>query len=107
MSTMKRKLRKLTDAQEAKVQAQIASDADATEASDAALKKAKPFAQAFPDLAESIRRGRGRPALANPRQQISLRLDGDVIAKFKSTGKGWQGRINGILKRSASRLVLK
>ena len=50
---------------------------------------------------EAIRRGRGRPALANLRKQISLRLDGDVIAKFKSTGKGWQGRVNEALRKAA------
>ncbi|ODT80657.1 MAG: hypothetical protein ABS76_15740 [Pelagibacterium sp. SCN 64-44] len=58
----------------------------------------RPFVEVFPDLAESIRRARGRPKLAAPRQQISLRLDPDVIEKFKVTGKGWQSRINDVLK---------
>ena len=93
MSNIMRKRRNLTDAEEAAIQAQIASDADASEATDAELALAKPFAEAFPDLMEVIRRGRGRPAIANPRKQISLRLDGDVIEKFKATGKGWQGRV--------------
>lgn len=59
---------------------------------------ARPFAEVFPDLAESIRRSRGRPKVDSPRQQISLRLDPDVIEKFKATGKGWQSRINDVLK---------
>jgi uncharacterized protein (DUF4415 family) len=50
---------------------------------------------------EVIRRGRGRPAIANPRKQVSLRLDGDVIEKFKSTGKGWQSRVNDALRKAA------
>ena len=62
------------------------------------FKNARPFAEVFPDLAESIRRSRGRPKVAAPRQQISLRLDPDVIEKFKATGKGWQSRINDVLK---------
>jgi len=62
------------------------------------FKKARPFAEVFPDLADSIRRSRGRPKVAAPRQQISLRLDPDVIEKFKATGKGWQSRINDVLK---------
>lgn len=62
------------------------------------FEKARPFAEVFPDLAESIRRSRGRPKVASPRQQISLRLDPDVIEKFKATGKGWQSRINDVLK---------
>jgi uncharacterized protein (DUF4415 family) len=101
MNNIIRKRRNITDAEEAAIQAQITSDADAGEATDAELALAKPFGATFPDLMESIRRGRGRPAIANPRQQISLRLDGDVIEKFKSTGKGWQGRVNEALRKAA------
>lgn len=101
MSKTMRRKPELTDAEEAAIQAQIACDADAAEATDAQLAQAKSFAEVFPDLMEVIRRGRGRPALANPRKQISLRLDGDVIEKFKSTGKGWQGRINEALRKAA------
>jgi uncharacterized protein (DUF4415 family) len=73
-------------------------DLDIPELTEDDLKNARPFAEVFPDLAESIRRARGRPAVANPKQQISLRLDPDVIEKFKATGKGWQSRINDVLK---------
>ncbi len=101
MSNTKRKKSILTDAEEAVIQAQIAGDADAAEATDKQLEQAKPFAEVFPDLMEAIRRGRGRPAIANPRKQVSLRLDGDVIEKFKSTGKGWQSRVNDALRKAA------
>jgi uncharacterized protein (DUF4415 family) len=63
------------------------------------FKRARPFAEVFPELAESIRRSRGRPALDAPKKQITLRLDQDVIEKFRRTGPGWQGRINDALKR--------
>jgi uncharacterized protein (DUF4415 family) len=101
MSNSLRKKQKLTDAEEAVIQAQISSDADAAEASDIELAQAKTFAETFPDLMAVIRRGRGRPTIANPRKQISLRLDGDVIEKFKSTGKGWQSRVNEALRKAA------
>jgi uncharacterized protein (DUF4415 family) len=101
MSNLTRRKQGLTDAEEAAIQAQISRDADASEATDAELSLAQPFAAAFPDLMEVIRRGRGRPAIANPRKQISLRLDGDVIEKFKSTGKGWQSRVNEALRKAA------
>jgi uncharacterized protein (DUF4415 family) len=101
MKNMTRKKFKLTEKEEIALQKQIAADEDAQEASDVNLAQAKPFADAFPDLMETIRRGRGRPAVANPRKQISLRLDGDVIDKFKSTGKGWQGRLNDALRKAA------
>jgi uncharacterized protein (DUF4415 family) len=48
----------------------------------------------------------GRPTLGDKkRQHVSLRLDPEVIAKFKATGKGWQSRINAVLLRSDIRLV--
>ncbi len=65
------------------------------------FKNARPFADVFPELAESIRRARGRPAAERPKRQISLRLDPDVIDAFKATGKGWQGRINDALRKAA------
>lgn len=90
--------RPLTDEEEAEIQEMIAADPDDAEATDEQLAQARPFAEVFPDLMESIRRSRGRPPVEAPRQQISIRLDPDVIAKFKATGKGWQGRINDVLK---------
>ena len=73
---------------------------DSPELTDEQLAQAKPFAEVFPDLMASIRRSRGRPPVEKPLQQISIRLDPDVIAKFKATGKGWQGRMNEVLKRA-------
>ena len=65
------------------------------------LAQARPFAEVFPELAETMRRNvGGRPPLENPKQAISIRLDRDVVAKFKATGTGWQSRINEVLKRA-------
>jgi uncharacterized protein (DUF4415 family) len=36
---------------------------------------------------------------ADAKQQITLRLDRDVIERFRATGPGWQARINEALKR--------
>ena len=41
----------------------------------------------------------GRPPSANPKKQVSLRLDPDVLEKFRATGKGWQSRINAELRK--------
>lgn len=43
----------------------------------------------------------GRPKSENPKQPISIRLDRDVIAWFKSKGDGWQTRINDELRKLA------
>jgi uncharacterized protein (DUF4415 family) len=37
---------------------------------------------------------RGRPAIAKPKEQVSLRLDPEIIEAFRSSGSGWQTRIN-------------
>ena len=43
---------------------------------------------------------RGRPKLANPKRQVTLRLDSDVIDRLRKTGPGWQSRINEILRNA-------
>jgi uncharacterized protein (DUF4415 family) len=44
---------------------------------------------------------RGRPKLKNPKRPVSLRLDADVLAHFRRTGRGWQSRINAALRKAA------
>lgn len=60
--------------------------------------KAKPFAEALPDLAASIRRGRG-PNKAPTKRLVSLRLSPEVIDTYKAGGPGWQSRIDADLRR--------
>jgi len=52
--------------------------------------RAKPFAEALPELAATIRRGRGRPPVEAPKQAVTLRLDPATLEKFKATGKDWR-----------------
>lgn len=42
----------------------------------------------------------GRPISDNPKQQVTLRLDPDVLERFRATGKGWQSRINAELRKA-------
>ncbi|PZA13192.1 hypothetical protein DNX69_02085 [Rhodopseudomonas palustris] len=62
------------------------------------LAKAKPFAEVLPDLAASIRRGRG-PNKAPTKRLVSLRLSPEVIDTYKAGGPGWQSRIDADLRR--------
>ena len=41
---------------------------------------------------------RGRPLGSGNKTQVTLRIDTDVLNKFKATGSGWQSRINEALK---------
>lgn len=53
-----------------------------------------------PPAAELLRR-RGRPASANPKLPVKLRLDPDVVDAFKAGGPGWQSRMNEALRKAA------
>ncbi|NGO52890.1 BrnA antitoxin family protein [Allomesorhizobium camelthorni] len=94
------RIRPLTDEEEAEIQKQIAADPDDSDVTDGELAQARPFKDVFPDLYKKIERARGRPKLEKPKQVVSIRLDQDVIAKYKATGKGWQARINDVLKNA-------
>ena len=91
----------ISDEEVARIQAGIAEDADNPEWTAEDFRNAKPFAEVFPELTESIRRSRGRPVADNPKKQVTLRLDSDVVAKFRAGGSGWQSRINDILRKAA------
>ena len=46
---------------------------------------------------------RGRPKSANPKQLVSVRYSAEVLEYFKSTGEGWQSRMDGVLRAYVSR----
>jgi uncharacterized protein (DUF4415 family) len=71
---------------------------DNPELTDEQLSKARPFAEILPELAASIRRGRG-PNKTPTKMLVSLRLSGKVIEKYKAGGPGWQSRIDQDLRR--------
>lgn len=71
---------------------------------DAALRAA---AEADPDnppvTDETVARARmGRPPLAPEarKQQITMRLDADLVAALKAGGRGWQSRANAALRKA-------
>lgn len=82
----------ISDEREAEIQRMIASDPDAPEATDEALANPMTFA-------EAMKRSVGRPKSENPKQQVTVRLDADVIAKMRKSGPGWQVRMNEILRK--------
>jgi uncharacterized protein (DUF4415 family) len=77
-------------------------DAENPEWTTEEVQTAKPFAEVFPEAARAIRRGRG-PQKAPRKRMVSLRLDADVLERFRATGKGWQSRVNTLLAQHAPR----
>ncbi len=91
----------LTDEQEARIQAGIASDPDNPELTDEQLAMAKPFNELFPALADAIKRARGRPKVASPKEAVTLRLTPETIARFKAAGgTDWRDRMSKTLEKA-------
>lgn len=80
---MKKKLIRPTDLEDAQITAAALSDPDNLPLTDAELSQFK--------------RGRGRPLGSGKKEQVTLRLDAEILEQFKATGNGWQTRINDAL----------
>ncbi|WP_076792634.1 BrnA antitoxin family protein [Chlorobium sp. KB01] len=50
-----------------------------------------------------IRALRGRPRSEKKKLLVSVRYSPEVIAWFKSTGEGWQSRMDGVLRKYVTR----
>ena len=94
--------RPLTDAEEAEIQRMIASDPDNPELTDEQIAALQPFAEVFPALAESIKRGPGRPKLDQTLEAVTLRLDSATVEHFRTQGADWRKRMARVLAKAAS-----
>ncbi|NSX14616.1 BrnA antitoxin family protein [Cupriavidus taiwanensis] len=104
----KRKIVRVTDAEDAAINRAAAADPDARELTDAELARMRPAREILPKIlgkekADALMKRRGRPALPEEERKVSVnvRYDRDVIDAFKATGEGWQTRINDALRAYA------
>ena len=88
-----------TPEEDAAIDAGIAADPDTEELDDAWFARARRISVADPELAERVRRGRGKQR-APTKEQVTIRLDADVTAHFRAGGPGWQTRLNDTLRRA-------
>jgi uncharacterized protein (DUF4415 family) len=80
---MRKILIRPTDSEDAQITAAAMTDPDNLPLTDAELSQFK--------------RVRGRPLGSGKKEQVTLRLDAQILEKFKATGNGWQTRINDAL----------
>ena len=105
MSRAKRKVTMLGDAEEARLQVQIAKDPESREPSDEQLAAMRPAAETLPPaLYAALTRPRGRPKADETKLPVNLRLDRATVMAFKATGDGWQTRMNDALAAAAKKL---
>jgi uncharacterized protein (DUF4415 family) len=69
---------------------------DDFEWTEAVFKAARPARDVLPPaFFDGVRQVRGRGKQKTPtKQQVTLRLDADVLDALKKTGHGWQTRLN-------------
>jgi uncharacterized protein (DUF4415 family) len=80
---------------------EIAHGEDIPEWTDEDFARARPTREMFPEIVETFEKMRGQRGLqkAPTKERVGLRLDRDVVAHFRATGPGWQGRINEVLAK--------
>ena len=66
--------------------------------------KARPASEMLPHLfgetvAKKMLKPRGRPTVEFPKERINIRLSHEVVEHFRSTGEGWQTRIDTALRQ--------
>ena len=83
--------------EDAAIEAGISADTDTAELDDEWFAKARPASEAHPEIVEVYRRTRGKQR-APTKEQVTIRLDADVVAHFRGDGKGWQTRLNKALR---------
>ncbi|MDE2788366.1 MAG: BrnA antitoxin family protein [Chloroflexota bacterium] len=91
-----------TPEEDAVINAGIAADPDASEASEASdnwFATAMTSEEAVPHILARYRRTRGRQK-APTKLQVHIRLDADIVEHFRSSGSGWQTRLNDTLRRA-------
>ena len=76
-----------TDQEDAIIRAGIADDPDTFELTPDSLARLKPVSRI------------GRPVIENPKQRVSIRLSPEIVDAFRSTGQGWQTRIDAALRQ--------
>lgn len=75
-------------------------DKDCPEWTDQMFEEAVMLRDVYPDLAEYARKRRavGRPKVAAPKKVKSFKLSPDLIDAIVSSGKGYNGRVEAVLR---------
>jgi uncharacterized protein (DUF4415 family) len=96
-----------TDEEEAEINRGIALDPDNPEMTDQDWRRMRPASEVVPGLVEAQRRGRprvGRPRIGEvPKIHIGFRLSADVVAGIRATGRGYNARVEKVLRAALAK----
>lgn len=82
------------------------SDDDNPELTREELQRARPAPEMLPEVIgekatqELLRRSRGRPRKEDRKVNQTLRIDLEVLEAYRREGKGWQTRMNRVLREN-------
>ncbi len=85
-----RKYRIPTQQETKRIREGIALDPDSRELTDEEMAELSPLAE--------LKRSPGRPQAEVTKERVTIRLSPEVTAYFRATGKGWQTRMDEVLK---------
>jgi uncharacterized protein (DUF4415 family) len=72
-------------------------EADIPEWTEEDFARARPFKEVFPEQFKAWKR-MGRPPVAAPKIHIGFRLAADVVEGIRATGKGYNARVEKVLR---------
>ena len=75
---------------------------DVPEATDAEFTTARSFKEVFPAQYKSWKK-MGRPPVATPKIHIGFRLAADVVHSIRATGRGYNARVEKVLRDALSK----
>lgn len=95
-TTSKRVIRMPSFGENARIVAAAKADPDARPLTKTQLKAMVPL--------KSLR---GRPKLENKKMLVSVRYSPEVVTYFRSTGEGWQSRMDGVLREYVGKQTIR
>jgi uncharacterized protein (DUF4415 family) len=105
---MARKLTVPTKTEDRKINRGIARDPGMPEWTEQTFATARQAKDVLPsglyDALVQQRRGRG-PQKTPIKKPVTIRVDQDILKSYKSTGKGWQSRMNDALREGAPKIT--
>jgi len=88
-----KRLRMPTPEEDAAITAAAMDDPDARPLTDEEWERVKPFVRIGA-------RPVGRPKVETPKPKVTVRLSPDVLAHLRATGRGWQTRMDAVLREA-------
>ena len=83
----------------------LIDDEDNPELTEADFARARPFREVFPEQYKSWKK-LGRPPVVTPKVHIGFRLAADVVAAVRATGKGYNARVEKVLREAIAKGLL-